>query len=107
MSGVWWSCLLHVIRLVDEPLEDFTQLTSTLSRHGVLITPHGPSMMSVLMMIPFAAVIELFPYHVDSALYPAMSALLAIGNYPIHSHNRTTIDVADEVGGVAGVARCR
>ena len=39
------------------------------STHGVVVTPHGASLMNLMLMPPLSAVVELFPYHLHHALY--------------------------------------
>lgn len=81
--------------IVKQEVTSFAEYIKLVSSHGVVITTHGTSMMMTMFMVPFSAIIELFPFRVDSALYPAMATQVAVGNYPVHAPNNTVME-ADE-----------
>ncbi len=87
--------------MIDKEVTSFKEYLQLVADHGVIVSAHGTSLMMTLLMVPFSAVVELFPYRVDSSLYPAMATQVAVGNYPVHAPNNTDMekDVVGDAGG--------
>ncbi len=45
----------------------------------MVVTPHGASLMNLMLMPPLSAVVELFPYHLHHALYVHTSLHVQFG----------------------------
>ena len=73
--------------MYDNVDTSFRRQFDLVSSHGVIVAPHGASLMNILYMRPLSAVVELFPYHLDHNLYAAMSILRLTGvaSYPVHA----------------------
>ncbi len=64
---------------------NFKRQLETISNHGIFISPHGAGLMNILYMPAQAAVVEMFPYHLDHTLYATLAVNMGVANYPVHS----------------------
>ena len=80
-------CVYSCHRVITSFPTNFKQQLELFSSHGVVVSPHGAGLMNVMYLVPFSAVVEVFPYHFDHNLYPTASVMAGLGYYPVHTYN--------------------
>ena len=86
--GFVWDDFCACRALTDFP-RSFREQLELFSTHGVMVSPHGAGLMNAMFLVPFSAVIEIFPYHFDHNIYSTVSTTAGLGYYPIHCYNGT------------------
>jgi hypothetical protein len=90
-------CSAADLSRVVAKVPSFKEQLALFADHGVIVAPHGAGLMNLVFAPPFGAVVEIFPYQTHHNLYPAVSAMMGLAHYPVHTYNGSTIIDVDEV----------